>query len=284
MPRNPEESRRPGVALVIGSGGVKCAAAIGLWKVLQREGIPISVAVGCSGGSIYAALIALGQDIATIEQMTLGFWTGEILKGYTTNLREVQSGAQRFTERSGLVDDGPLMAALEQAFGERTFAEARVPLHLVAANFYNGERIVLAQGRIRDAVRASIAIPTIFPPWEIDGQLLVDGAAADPLPVDVAIKEGGQIILAMGFEMDYRTRMASFTAVNAQLNNIYINNLLRASYAFHNLAHHDEIIPMLPRFDRAIGSFDTAQIPYIIEQGAKTAEAQIPYLRRLLAG
>jgi NTE family protein len=61
------------------------------------------------------------------------------------------------------------------------------------------------------------------------------------------------------------------------------NNLLKANFAFHNLAHHAEIIPVLPEFDREISLFDTQQIPYVIEQGEQAMEASLPYLRQLLA-
>ncbi|HET9493771.1 MAG TPA: patatin-like phospholipase family protein [Chloroflexia bacterium] len=270
------------VALVIGSGGVKCAAALGLWKVLQRENIEVSVAVGCSGGSMYASLIALDFDLPTAQEMTLSFWTSDVMKGYATSLRGVQEGSIKFTERSGLVDDSAMMVGLQKALGDLTFADTRVPLHLVATDFYKGERVVLSSGRLLDAVRASLAIPTIFPPWEVDGRLLVDGAASDPLPVDVAIQEGGHVIIAMGFELPYRPHMNSLTAVNSHLNNIYTNNLLKASFAFHNAVHHDEIIPLMPQFERSIGMFDTHLIPEIIAQGERAAEEQIGYLVRLL--
>jgi NTE family protein len=62
------------------------------------------------------------------------------------------------------------------------------------------------------------------------------------------------------------------------------NNLLRANFAFHNLAHHSEVIPIVPQFTQRIGLFDTDKIPYIIEEGERAADAQIPYLRRLLKG
>jgi NTE family protein len=270
------------VALVIGSGGVKCAAALGLWKVLQRENIEVSVAVGCSGGSMYASLIALDFDLPTAQEMTLDFWTSDVMKGYVTSLRGVQLGSIKFTERSGLVDDAAMMVGLQKAFGDLTFADTRVPLHLVATDFYNGERVVLSSGRLIDAVRASLAIPTIFAPWEVEGKLLVDGAASDPLPVDVAIREGGHVIIAMGFELPYRPHMNSLTAVNSHLNNIYTNNLLKSSFAFHNAVHHDEIIPLMPHFERSIGMFDTHLIPEIIAKGERAAEEQIGYLIRLL--
>ena len=63
---------------------------------------------------------------------------------------------------------------------------------------------------------------------------------------------------------------------------IYMNNILRSTFAFYNLAHHAEIVPILPNFEKPIGTFDTAQIPFIIEQGEIAAEAQIPYIKKLM--
>ena len=71
---------RSRVAVVIGSGSVKCAAALGLFKVLLRESIPIDMVVGCSGGALYAACIALGFDVPTAERKTRELWTKEITK------------------------------------------------------------------------------------------------------------------------------------------------------------------------------------------------------------
>ena len=86
------------VAVVIGSGGVKCAASIGLWQTLREEGIQVSMLIGSSGGGMYAA---------AIEEMTLNFWTGDLMTGYLTNLKAVTSGDMRFTEKSGLVSPPP---------------------------------------------------------------------------------------------------------------------------------------------------------------------------------
>lgn len=273
---------RPKLALVIGSGSVKCAAALGLWKVLQREHVELDMVVGCSGGSFYATGIALGEEVEDFEEMTIHFWTADLMSGYSSNLRAVMSGETRFDERSGLVDDSLVQERVKKAYGERQFSDTQIPLYLVATDFRTGEKVVLSEGSLRDAIRASISIPMIFSPWEIDGRLLTDGAVSDPLPVDVAIKEGGEIILSMGFELPYRERMRSFNAVQTHLNAVYMNHILRSTYAFYNLAHHAEIISIWPDFDRRISSFDTNQIPYIIEEGAKAAEEQLPYLKRLL--
>jgi NTE family protein len=271
------------VGLVIGSGGVKCVATLGLLSVLNEAGIEVDLTVGCSGGSLYTATIALGYSVPDMMSMTTRFWTPGLMKGYTANLSAFQSGKKRFTEKSGLVDDGPLVQALDQIFSKKTFADVSLPLYIVATDFANGEAVVIDSGSIIDAVRASIAIPTIFSPWEIDGRLLVDVAASNPLPADIAIQQGADIIITMGFELDYRPRIRSLTAANTHLNSIYTNNLLRATIAFHTIAHHHEIISIIPEFEKRISMSDTHLIPYVIEQGRRAAEFQIPYLKKLLS-
>lgn len=271
------------VALVIGSGAVKCVASLGLLTVLERESIGIDLLVGCSGGSLYAAAMALGYGIDRQTALTHDLWKPEMMQGFATNLASIRSGEKRFTERSGLADDTLLNSAYETAFGDTTFADTIIPLYMVATDFMNGEQVLLTEGSIKDAVRASSAIPTIFPPWEIGGRLLVDGATTNPLPIDIAIQQGADIIIAMGFELEYRPRMRSMTAVNMHLNNIFINTLLRSNQAFYTLAHHHEILLMIPQFDRPISAFETNHIPYIIEQGSRIAEEELPYLKKLIA-
>jgi NTE family protein len=271
------------LSVVIGSGGVLCAAALGLSKALRREGLTPGMAVGCSGGSIYAATIALGYDPDEAERRTLDLFTSEVFEGYTSNLKSALTGEIRFTETSSLIDDSVMMDHLSAVFGEKTFGDTVFPLYIVATDLYNGERVVISSGRILDAIRASIAIPMIFSPWKIGSQLLVDGAVCDPLPLDVAIQQGSDVIAAVGFEMPTRRRMNSYTAVTTHFNSIYMNNILKSTFAFYNAVHHAEIIPVLPDFERPIGTFDTAQIPYIIAQGEKAAERHIPYIKQLVA-
>jgi hypothetical protein len=93
------------VTLVIGSGGIKCAAAIGLWKVLQENDIQLNGVVGCSGGSLYGALIANHSDIKEMEERSYQLWTSDLMQGYITNLKASQDGSLKFNEHSGLVDD-----------------------------------------------------------------------------------------------------------------------------------------------------------------------------------
>lgn len=278
---SPQENQKR-VALVIGSGGLKCAAALGLWQVFQREDIELSMVVGSSGGSIYAALIALGDEPQAAAKTTAEFWTSDLVAGYTGNLRAALTGKTRFTERSGLIDEQRVYDRLGRVFGDRTFADSQLPLFVVSTDLYSGEPVIHTSGSILNAVVASIAIPLVFPPWQEGERLLVDGGVSNPLPVDVAIREGAELVVAMGFEIPTRARMRSYSAVTTHFNSLYMNNLLKATFAFANLAHHAEIIPILPEFERSVGTFSGDQIPHIIEAGVRATEKQMAYIRRLV--
>jgi len=282
MPSNTNQKR---VALVIGSGSIKCAAALGLLRVLEREGIGIDLVVGTSAGSIYATVIALGYDAATGEQMTRELWTSEITtkRNRRAILELLLPKASGFDGRFGLIDDTLIMKRLKKAFGKQTFADAKIPLYITATDFMNGEKVILHEGSLVDSIRASIAIPFVFKPWPVNGRLMLDGLLADPLPVDVAIREGADIIVALGFENPLQSRVDSVIRFAFQVTTIMSNNLLRSNFAFHNIAHHTEIISILPEFEERISPFDTTKISYVIEKGAQTMEEQLPYLNQLLA-
>jgi NTE family protein len=275
---------KPRIALVIGSGSVKCAAALGLMKVLAREQIDVDMVVGCSGGSIYASLIALGWPAERATESTLRMWTREVTsrRNKRAILQLILPWFFKFDESFGLIDDHLINRRLREGFEGATFAQTRIPLYVTATDLYNGEQVVISEGSVAEAVRASISIPFIFPPHKLNGRYLIDGFQSDPLPVGVAIKEGADIIIAMGFESPYQERITSLMRYNFQMSSITSNNLLRTNYAFHNLAHHSEIIPILPEFKHPIKLFDTDKLPYVIEEGERAAEKQLQFIKGLL--
>lgn len=272
------------VALVIGSGGVKCAAALGVQQALRDAGIGVDMLVGCSGGTLYAAASALGWDVERATEETHRLWTREV-----TSRRKRGAFAQillprwfRFTEDFALRDDALVRERIQAAFGDLTFADTKTPFYVAATDFWTGEQVVLSSGLLRDAIRASIAIPMLFSPWVVDGRHLVDGFLSDPLPVNVAVREGADVIVAIGFEANYMRRINSLGRYAAQLSSVMTNNLLRSRFAFHSMTHHSELIAVVPEFDRKVGVFDTSQIPYLIDRGRETMEQHIPYVQRLL--
>ncbi|MEP7083133.1 MAG: patatin-like phospholipase family protein [Betaproteobacteria bacterium] len=283
-PGTPAAAGRKRVAMVIGAGSVKCAAAIGVQSALAREGIGIDLVVGCSAGSIFASVIAAGFDAPTSAAMTHRLWTREITSKRSTRslLSALMPKWFGFSSEFGLRDDQLIMQRLHEAFGATRIESMQIPLFITATDFATGEQVVFSHGSLTDAVRASIAIPFIFKPWRVDGRLCIDGFLSDPMPVGVAIKEGAGVILAVGFESPYQRRVNSPARFAFQISSIMTNNLFKSAFSFHQLAHHDEVIPIVPQFDKHVGLFETAKIGYVIEQGERAASEQIPYLRRLL--
>jgi NTE family protein len=253
-------------------------------KVLERENIGVDLVVGCSGGAIYAALIALGWPVEKATEATLRMWTREVTgkRNMRALLQLAFPGIFPFDESFGLVDDRLLNRRLREGFGEATFAGTRIPLFVTATDLYTGEQVVMAEGTIAEAVRASMSIPYIFPPYKRNGRYLVDGFQSDPLPVGVAIKEGADLIIALGFESPYQERVTSLMRYNFQISSVTSNNLLKTNFAFHNLAHHSEIIPILPEFKYRIKLFDTDKLPYVIEEGERAAEQNLPFIKQFL--
>lgn len=272
------------IALVIGAGSVKCAAALGLWKVLAAEHIPFDMIVGCSGGSLYAASMALGFSLDETVARTKTLWNKSVTE--RRNWRALISAALPkafgFNERFSMIDDGPLLARLREVFAEKTFADAHIPLYLMATDLFTGESLALCEGSLVDAIRSSIAIPYVWSAWPHNGRMLIDGAASNPLPVDVAIRQGADIILAIGFQSPFPNKIRSVSRYAFHINSLMTNNLYQANFAFHNAVHHAEIVSIFPEFERSIRLFDTDQIPYVIEQGQKAMTAQLGYLKKLL--
>ena len=274
--------QRPRLAIVIGSGGVKCAAAVGMWRVLQAEGIRPDIVVGCSGGSLYAAAMALGMDARQAEQHSFTLWQGLFSRvHYRSLLRSLLPGRLGFSERMGLVDDRGIDNALRELFGDLRFADTAIPLHIATTDLHSGERVGLSSGAVFDAVRASIAMPLLLRPWPVAGRLLIDGGTSDPLPISLAIREGADTILAMGFETPTTGRMGSLLGVARQALSTTTNHLLRSTYAFYSAVHHAEIVPIMPEFETPISVTDTDRLPDIIESGERATLDVLPYLRQL---
>ena len=278
-------ARAPRIGVVIGSGSIKCASALGLLRVLAREKIPVDLVVGCSAGGLYASALAMDWDLDATVKRSHEMWQGLFARvDYGAIVKGLFPRLFGGREPLGLLDDRRLKSVLESLYGEKTFQDARIPLFLVATDLKTGDSVVLSQGRLFDAVRASVAIPVLLRPWAVDGRLLFDGGASDPLPVSVAIREGCDIILAMGFENPLHESVGSLMSLVSQTTCITMNNLLKSTYSFYSAAHHAEILPIIPTFDRHIGLRDSSHHHYMIERGEEAAAKQLPFLRRLLAG
>ena len=272
------------VALVLGSGSVKCAAALGLQNVLRREGIGIDLVVGCSAGAIYASMIAAGHDPASTADTARRLWTRELTsqKDHFALVRALFGRMLGTGSTFGMRRDGLILRRLREVFGDLAIEDAQIPLFITATDLADGEQVILSSGGVVDAIRASISIPSIFRPHKLGGRQLIDGFMSDPLPINVAMEEGADVIIAIGFASEYQRHVNSLGGFSSQLTAIMANNLLKARFAFHNLTHHSEVILIVPEFEQRVRLFDTEKIDYVIEGGERAAVRQLPYLRRLL--
>lgn len=277
-------SPRRKVALVIGSGGLRCVAAFGALDVLQREGVDIDLLVACSGGAAVGYWIASGgTDVQQgIARYTAGMAHSFDTLSYRQVLRAVFPRLFGYNARFGLMKDRDFNRYMAEQLQGVRFEDLRIPLHLMAADVLTGEPMVLSSGPVFDALRASLALPLLLPPWPVNGRLLMDGGVCNPLPVDVATREGADIILAMGFEDPLQGAITSGASLVRQVLAVSTNHLLRAQFAFHALTHHAEVIPILPHFGRTVGLRDLHLIPELVQEGRRALEAELPYLQRLL--
>jgi len=277
---------KPRLAIVIGSGGLKCAAAIGVMQVLEEENIPVDLVVGCSGGSIFGALIALGYSSERMIEAMKKRWTSDVDK--KMDIRSVAKIAFPnvfgFDDRIGIVDDKLIIQNLARAFGPDTsFDDMQIPYRCVATDFNNGEAVVISEGNLVNAIRISSGIPVVFKPVEWNGRLMIDGGFSNPLPVDVAIQEGADVIIAIGFETPLVQSVSSPANFASQMFNILVNQLLYRKYAFYNLAYHSEIVAIIPHFEQGIKLNEVENVPFVIEQGRNETLKHIGQLKKVLA-
>ena len=271
----------PKLALVLGSGGVRSIAALGVAEVLWREGIAPDLIVGCSAGAMFGALISLGHSAPEAVRIATTLWTAEVTKEHRWRAipQMLWPRLSKFDADFSLRNDRLIRNRLVHAFGEVKLEDLRLPLRVTATDAASGDAIVINKGRIVDALRASIAMPFMFAPHYIDGQRVIDGFISDPLPVSAA--QDAKAVLALGFDAPMPQRVNGPSRLLAQVTSSMTNNLMRARLAAAESAGM-RLLRIEPTLERRIGLFDTAAMPYLVEQGRQATEAVLPSIFKLL--
>lgn len=274
-------SRPPRFALVLGSGGVRSIAALGMVEVLAREGLMPDLVVGCSAGAMFGALIASGHTAGEAIRIATTLWSPEV-----TRKRRWKAVPQMLWPRLGrfdadfsLRDDAPVMQRLEQAFGDVRIEHLPTALRVTATDASTGERVVLREGSLVTALRASIALPFMFSPVHLGGRRLIDGFLADPLPVSAALD--AQAVLALGFESPMPHRIDGPSRMLAQVTSALTNNLMQARLA-EAQGGGARLLSIVPKLGRRVGLFDTEAMPYLVDAGRRATEIALPSILALL--
>ena len=173
----------PKVGLALGSGGARGLAHIGAIKVLEEEKIPIHYIAGSSIGSLIGAFYASGLSPDMMKKLAL-----HLKKKYWLDLT---------VPKMGFIAGSKIKEMVRILTKGKGIEELHPPLSIVATDLMNGERVVFSKGPIDGAVRASISIPGIFVPEEIDGRLLVDGGVIDRVPIQVVKEMGADVVIGV---------------------------------------------------------------------------------------
>lgn len=210
-------ANRPRLGLALAGGGARSAASLGVLKVLEQEGIPVSAIAGTSGGALVGGFYAAGYNPAEIERIFLDNDWNDIFKDTPSRafLTQEQKEAGSRHLLQFMFDEGGLSPPSGLSAGQKLtnllmaktlaasfeagldFDRLRVPFRALATDIETGSAVPLGGGLLHDALRASSAIPLVFRPVEIDGNLYVDGGLSNNLPVDTAKSLGVDVVIAV---------------------------------------------------------------------------------------
>ncbi len=293
----------PRIGLVLAGGGARGLAHIGVIRYLEEHGIRIHAIAGTSMGAIVGAMYASGLDAATIEEVAATLdWKyafDDTTPREQLSLRRKQEdldflvrGKLRYKDGRlrlpmGVLEGQHLNMILHDLVGHvaavHDFDSLPIPFRAVATDIETGEAVVLGDGDLATAMRASMSIPGMFSPIEVNGRLLVDGGIANSIPVDVAQTMGIDhlIVVDVGTPLSERARLDNVLALMNQLTTIMTRS--NTHRQLERLGSADILItPMLDSAGVTTMSFDkTAEA---IAAGYAAAERMAPELAALASG
>ena len=181
-----QTEKRPRLGLALGAGAARGMAHLGVLRELEKAGLAPDVVAGTSIGALVGGMYAAGK-LDRLTEVALRLDWKQI--------------ARYFVEisfpRSGLIEGNKLTALLAEIVGEVELTELALPFRAVTTNLMTGEEVVISDGDLVEAIRASIAVPGIFTPARRGDDLLVDGGLVNPVPVSVCRTMGAERIIAV---------------------------------------------------------------------------------------
>jgi NTE family protein len=235
-----EELARPKIGLALSGGGARGAAHVGVLRVLEAEHVPVDYIAGTSMGAVIGGLYAAGVSVEGLERLLTEIdWADasddRIRREDRSFRRKRDDDLYLVRAAPGIGDNGQVKFPAGLVQGQKidlllksfttavaqvhNFDQLRIPFRAVAADIVTGEVISLGEGDLATAIRASMSIPAVLAPVEIDGRLLVDGGVSANLPIDVVRKMGADIVIAVDVTTELATReqLTSVLAIADQL-------------------------------------------------------------------
>ena len=293
---NPDE--RPKIGLVLSGGGARGAAHLGVLKVLEENQIPVDVIAGTSFGALVGGLYASGYSADELTEILEDIdWQTVLSTEAPRNQRSFRRKGDddgfliqfrlgikqnKLQLPSGLIMPNNLRLMLrglsKNVANVRDFDKLAMPFRAVATDLETGAAVVLGSGDLASAMVASMAVPALFPPVELNGKLLVDGGVSNNIPIDVARSLGADIVIVVDIStpMKKKDDITSFTSVINQLTLIMTNS--NAAKQLSTL--HEQDVVIRPDITD-IGLVDFDRTAEVVPKGEIAALEVIEQLRSL---
>jgi len=259
------------VALVLGSGGARGLAHVGVIKTLLENKIPIDMIVGSSSGALIGGLFASWGSIVKLEKMVR-----------EVTYKDLAQVLVDPTWGGGLVKGGKTLDFLKKLFRDNERIEnLGIPFAAVATDINTAEPVVFSKGSIAEAVRASISVPLVYSPVLANGRVLVDGGVSCPVPVEVARKMGAEIIIAVNLDGVYFSGENNKGSLSSSTVDILKDSYfaLRYNLAKKEIREADVVIEPLMKY---IADFDFVGGVKSIDAGVDAAKKVMEKIKRLL--
>jgi NTE family protein len=283
---------RPTIGLVLGGGGARGAAHIGVLQVLQEMHIPVDYVAGTSMGSLVGGLLATGMDAnqlqATIESIDFSdLFKDSVARQDEPYRRKRDDDLALYGPKLGIGKNSQLLPAgaihgqkilylFETLTSERVqvtnFDNLPIPYRAVATDIVTGKPVVMGDGDLASAMRSSMSVPGVFDPVERGNALLVDGGIADNVPIDVMRRMGADIIIAVdvGTPLSSRDQLKTVFDITGQLSGLLVVRNTQAQ--LETLTDKDILITPPLGDEITSGSFDLADKAIPIGRDAAAAK------------
>lgn len=290
------QQKRPKIGYAFGGGGAKGLAEIGILRVLEDAGIRPDYITGTSIGSIVGGLYAIGYSVDELEALANELeW--EYYFNDEINRTDLPIEERTISDRYQLklnIENGKIQIPRGFVQGQKVglllsqltvpvhgiddFDDFDIPFRCVAADFETGEAVVLGKGSLAKAIRASMSIPSVFEPIEIDGRLLIDGGVVRNLPVQEVKEMGADIIIAIDVTSPLykKDELSSLLGVLEQAGSYRLVESLEEAKKMADIFIH----PPIDDF----GALDFSNNDTLIKLGEQAAREKLPEILALING
>lgn len=294
------QEAQPKVGLVLSGGAARGLAHIGVLKALEEQGVRIDAIAGTSMGAVIGGLYASGYSIAELEQVALTMDWRQVLSDDPPRTdvpfrRKQDDRDFLIKQRLSFRDDGSLGLPLGVIQGQnlalllerllvrssdiRDFDRLPIPFRAVATDIANDQKVVFRSGHLPQVIRASMSIPAVFAPVELDGRLLVDGGMVDNIPVDVAREMGVDRVIVVDIGTPLKPRKELLTVVDVLNQSITMMTRRNSEEQLATLRDSDVLVqPDMARF--AVTDFGRGE--EMIDAGYQAARALQPRFAQLV--